>query len=242
MIPTLLLIITCLAIGAIVGGGIIYVLNDAGIVNKSISAINENRGRLSQAIKPYLRERSRLRKRRNRVRKDLRGLRKSITGIINEIEIMECVWEREDYHLISSKYVNASETIIFGRGEEWVYLYTFPTHENLAHAKHLQRFPMKLGMTTRENVVQRVQEQIVASTTAISERASLHLAFRVNNAGQMEQWMHQQLRKADRQLKESVGQEWFETSPDEIESLFRAYVLQHSSYLDPVVSDTGNEY
>ena len=78
MIPTLLLIITCLAIGAIVGGGIIYVLNDAGIVNKSISAINENRGRLSQAIKPYLRERSRLRKRRNRVRKDLRGLRKSI--------------------------------------------------------------------------------------------------------------------------------------------------------------------
>lgn len=232
---TLIVIIVCLLIGALFGVGVMIVLNDAGTIDKSLTRARSSLREISLILQNYISQRGQLRKQIKEAKKDIRDLQTSVLGLVNEIELLERCWTSEDILIQSTKYVNADEVMIFGRGSEWIYLYTFPTHENLAHERRQQRYPMKLGMTTRANVVERVEEQIRASTTAISERAILRLAFRVNDAMHIESWMHDKLIQAGHQYPDSVGTEWFNTNPVEVEQLFRSYVLQKSTQSDPVL-------
>ena len=48
--------------------------------------------------------------------------------------------------------------------------------------------------------------------------------------------MHRQLDKMGRKVENSIGVEWYNTNPSEVEQLFRAYVLEFSRSEHPVVS------
>lgn len=132
------------------------------------------------------------------------------------------------------------EAIVFGRGKEWVYLYTFPTHEQLAAERRMANYPMKLGMSTQDDVVTRVHQQVSGNSTAISERAIIRGVFRVNDSRDMERKMHEFLAKNGRKISESVGVEWFNTNPSEVQQLFRSYVLTRSRATHPVAKNTAS--
>jgi len=89
-------------------------------------------------------------------------------------------------------------------------------------------------MSTQESVVKRVHQQVASSSTAISERATLRLVFRVNNAREFEEWIHEKLTASGRKMPESVGVEWFQTNSVEIEQLFRSYILTESRVAKPL--------
>ena len=163
-------------------------------------------------------------------------LKQSIINHHAERAMIEQIFVTDCTPLKSTSRVHADEAIVYGRGSEWVYLYTFATQEELARERRQKNFPMKLGMSTQNNVVTRVDQQVSGNSTALSERAILRLVFRVNNSRDMESWMHRQLDKMGRKVENSIGVEWYNTNPSEVEQLFRAYVLQFSRSNHPVVS------
>ncbi|MCA9074116.1 MAG: GIY-YIG nuclease family protein [Planctomycetaceae bacterium] len=185
-------------------------------------------------LKTVMKERSELKRQLRTTQEEVEELRDSLLQLCDERDVMEAVWEEGDQELRSTKCVDAEEAAVFGRGSEWVYAYTFPAHEQLAFAKRLEHFPIKVGMSTQENVVHRVHQQVAGTSTAISERATLRLVFRVNEARQFEEWLHQKLSKAGRKASESVGVEWYRTNPTELERLFRSYVLTKTRASRPI--------
>ena len=218
---TLVGIFVCLIIGAGVGVGIVLILQAERVYTGA-----KNLHRLAQSIRGYRNERKKLLRELENLEADVADLNKSVMQIVNERDALEMAWYVDRESLQNTNRVVIEEAIVYGRGREWVYLYTFPTTEQLAHERRQKYFPMKLGMSTQENVVTRVHQQVSGNSTAIAERAVVRLVFRVNNAREVEQWMHEHLTRNGRQVPDSVGVEWFNTNPVEVEQLFRSYVLQ----------------
>ncbi len=181
---------------------------------------------LYESIRSYTQTKQELQGQIKILKSQIGELERSTMQLRDERRLIELAWQKSLGTLQSTSRVSVDEAMIFGRGEEWVYLYTFPAHEHLAQARQQKHFPMKLGMSTQSNVVDRVHQQVSGNSTAISERAIIRLVFRVNSSRALESWMHEFLKRNGRQLVGSVGVEWFNTNPIEIEQLFRSYVLQ----------------
>ena len=88
--------------------------------------------------------------------------------------------------LSSTSKVDVSSARSLGTGPEWVYAYSFPSQIGG------QRFPIKVGMTSRDDVVRRIDEQL--SSTGMHERARVLLLFRVSSAREVETMFHRQLK------------------------------------------------
>jgi hypothetical protein len=210
-----------LLIGFCSGIGVVFILQRERLITadkhlrKFVSSLNE-----------YFQKRSELQRQLASVKSEIRELEQSTMRMLRERDAMNLAWLEDETSLQSTNRVNVDETIVFGRGQEWVYLYTFPAHEQLAQARQQKLFPMKLGMSAQSNVVDRVHQQVSGNSTAISERAIVRLVFRVNSSRDVEAWMHEYLKRNGRQVSGSVGVEWFNTNPVEVEQLFRSYVLQ----------------
>jgi len=215
-------------VGLSAGVGIVFILQQ-----ERIFAAGNHLQRYAKSISDYIRERNELQSKIKIVKSDIHDLRQSLMQIKNERKVMELAWLKDESLLQSTKRVCVDEAIIFGRGREWVYLYTFPAHEQLAHHRQSKIFPMNLGMTTRANFVNRVDEQVAGNSTAISERAVVRLVFRVNFSREVEKWMHDYFKRNSRQVPGTVGVEWFNTIPLKFEQLFRSYVLQQIETIRP---------
>ncbi|MEZ5939898.1 MAG: GIY-YIG nuclease family protein [Planctomycetaceae bacterium] len=133
--------------------------------------------------------------------------------------------ERIQVKLVSSKYVDVSQANVIGGGAEWIYAYTFPHYEQLAAARNEAYYPIKVGMSTQDNVVDRINQQISSSSTAIAERAILRLVFRINDSRDFERYLHQKLTSLGRHKKDALGKEWFNTNQQELERLFADFLL-----------------
>ena len=116
--------------------------------------------------------------------------------------------------LSSTSKVDVSSARSLGTGPEWVYAYSFPSQIGG------QRFPIKVGMTSRDDVVRRIDEQL--SSTGMHERARVLLLFRVSSAREVETMFHRQLKKRGRHKNDAVGKEWFKTSPQELIKLYHS--------------------
>lgn len=182
--------------------------------------------KLRQSLNELLENRDNLRKQISCLKAEILELQQSTMRLQDERNAISVAWDENKLPLQNTSRVFVDEAITYGRGPEWVYLYTFPAHEQLAHAKNVKLYPMKLGMSTQANVVDRVHQQVSGNSTAISERAVIRLIFRVRSSRDVEMWMHNHLKRIGRQLEGSVGTEWFNTNPLEVEQLFRSYVLQ----------------
>lgn len=224
-----LLVVGGIGIGAGVGLVLIFDRPRVLIAKKSIVESID-------VLKETLRQKNELKTKLQEARKDVDEIKTSITQHSNEKQKIELLYSRQE-ELSSTNRVNADDAIVFGRGSEWVYLYTFETQESLALERKQKHYPMKLGMSTQQNVIDRIQQQVSGNSTALSERALLKLAFRVNTSSDMERWMHKQLAKKGRKVSDSIGVEWYHTNPGEVEQLFRAYVLQYSTISNQIITD-----
>lgn len=192
---------------------------------------------LSRDLAAYQKERRSLRRKIQAVETEIEQLNTSLIQLSAERDVLEVAWGQLDEPFADTKCVDTKETIVYGRGAEWVYAYTFPAHEHLAFERRNKNYPMKVGMSAQDNVVTRVHQQVAGSSTAISERAVLRLVFRVNDANDLEKWLHAKLTQAGRKVGESVGVEWYNTNQIELEQLFRSYVLTNSRVSSPVVGE-----
>ena len=222
-----LLIVGSVGIGAGIGLVLIFDRPRVLIAKKNIVASIDE-------LKKTLHEKSELQKQLHVAQSDVDEITKSITQHSNEKQKIELLYDRQE-ELVSTNRVNADDAIVYGRGCEWVYLYTFDTQESLPSERKQKHYPMKLGMSTQQNVIDRIQQQVSGNSTALSERALLKLAFRVNSSSHMERWMHKQLGKKGRKVSDSIGVEWYNTNPTEVEQLFRSYVLQFSTVSNKIV-------
>lgn len=228
--------LVCFLFGMVTAVGIILILQKERVFRGAKSL----RG-FTASINQYFCERGELQKERDALKSEVEKLhaeivelRQSTMQLAKECDVMEVAWSPTQFNLQSTKRVDANETIIYGRGREWVYLYTFPAHEQLAHERRQKHFPMKLGMSTQDDVVTRVDQQVSGNSTAISEMAVIRLVFRVNDSRDCESWMHEYLKRNGRQVSGSIGVEWFNTCAVEVEQLFRSYVMQKNRANVPV--------
>jgi hypothetical protein len=97
-----------------------------------------------------------------------------------------------------------------------VYLYFFENYRALALSRGDRLWPCKVGYTQGE-VEHRVRQQI---GTGHPERPIIALQEQVPNAD-FERAVHGILRAWGRQVLNAGGEEWFTTSPDEVEQLLQ---------------------
>ena len=119
----------------------------------------------------------------------------------------------------SRKGVESSEVITYGTGSKYVYCYSFPSTLKIAELTGSVRYNIKVGMASR-HPIGRIQEQISASKTAMSEPAVVLLVFQTDDCADLEKWMHKHLDRSP----EALGREWFVSNPEQLLTLFRRYV------------------
>ena len=102
------------------------------------------------------------------------------------------------------------DTVIL-EGGGWIYAFTFP--ELLTHGFPC---PIKVGMTAGD-VSARVEGQCRAS--ASFSQPQVLGQWRVARVGHMEKSIHNVLKQRGKWRETAPGAEWFNTSPDEVESI-----------------------
>lgn len=111
---------------------------------------------------------------------------------------------------------SADKTI--GQGENAVYVYYYDAYKTLAYAKGIDSWECKIGRTDREPL-QRVLGQ---AGTGYPEYPHIALIFFCNDSGILEAAIHSALKLRGKHIKDAPGNEWFFTSPAEVEALYMA--------------------
>lgn len=99
-----------------------------------------------------------------------------------------------------------------------VYAYYYETYREAASRTSRGRWPMKVGMTSRSPVSIRIGEQ---QGSSMPERPRIAFTHRTANPRALEQVLHGVLTTRNRRVKEAIGNEWFWTTPAELEEITR---------------------
>ena len=102
-----------------------------------------------------------------------------------------------------------------GSGSDSVYLYYYPTYRHFAESQGKTTWVCKIGRTER-GVDIRIKEQI----TGMPEKPVVSLAIRTDKPKVLENIIHNILDFYGKK-QDGSGNEWFITSPSEIENLYR---------------------
>ena len=112
-----------------------------------------------------------------------------------------------------------------GIGESSVYLYYYPTYRRDAQNNGRKTWPCKIGRSDRDPI-NRIYSQ---ASTALPEPPVIGLLLRTSLPSQWEHVLHYILALRGRIVEDAPGEEWFNTSPDEIVELI--------VYIDPALKD-----
>ena len=113
-------------------------------------------------------------------------------------------------------------TQIVGRGIDEVYAYTFRSCMEEATETGGGEYPMKIGYTSGlDGALQRINGQFPA---AIADDACVQFIGRCTEGRKVEGRIHKSIRDAGRKL-DAPGREWFLTTADEVEQLFREFTV-----------------
>ena len=112
---------------------------------------------------------------------------------------------------------------IIGTGAECVYVYYNPNDHELAKVKNLKKWECKIGRCASENPIPRILEQGVK--TALSRLPEIGLIIRTDDSSLLEKALHASLDFIEEDYFDSVGNEWFITSPEHIEKWYEAYTI-----------------
>jgi T5orf172 domain len=107
-----------------------------------------------------------------------------------------------------------------GEGAEAVYLYFNPNDRELAGLKGKDVWECKVGKTTGD-VCSRILAQV--GKTALSRQPIVGLKIRCNDCSALEKALHASFRIVDCEIEESLGMEWFHTSPVRVKEWYQAY-------------------
>lgn len=110
--------------------------------------------------------------------------------------------------------LNAEETI--GSGRNSVYLYYDQQKRDSAESKGENVWECKIGETIRE-LYTRIDEQ--AGTAVPAERLKLGLHIKTDKSEKMERIIHDILKVRGKHIEETLGREWFLTSPSEVKEI-----------------------
>lgn len=101
---------------------------------------------------------------------------------------------------------------LYGEGTHAIYLYYFQSYRKSAERDGYTSWPCKIGRTDRDPKI-RILSQ---SSTALPEKPYIEFIIRTDDSSLLETMIHSVLKIRGKQIKESPGTEWFDTSPDEV--------------------------
>ncbi len=127
----------------------------------------------------------------------------------------------QDNESVDDESVNAEEANLdsertVGSGKQSVYLYYFPAYQCLAELLDEEAWPCKIGKT-RYDVVNRISSQ---TRTALPEYPKVGLIIKTDELSLMENTIQNILRLQGKQKQDAPGNEWFITSPSEVERVY----------------------
>jgi len=122
----------------------------------------------------------------------------------------------DDSESLASEPVYTIERTL-GEGSETVYAYYYPSYRELAELREEPDWPIKIGRTSSD-LESRITSQV--ATTGVPEVPTIALVIRTDHSRWLEQYLHGALGLRRKHLVEAGGQEWFLTSPNEIEELY----------------------
>lgn len=112
------------------------------------------------------------------------------------------------------------ETI--GSGAETVYLYYDSAYQELAELKNIDYWACKIGMTAGTSLKKRLLEQGIK--TAFHKLPKVGLVIKSDDAMSVEKSLHKALDLAGCRIEDSLGAEWFYTSPKRIKDWYTDYM------------------
>ena len=112
--------------------------------------------------------------------------------------------------------VDASQANYIGSGNQFVYLYYFPTYRLYTKLTGSTDWPCNIGRT-RGDVKDRVSQQIGEQ---LPEKPKIALIIRTDDCEALEKKIHEKLKREN--LEDAVGTEWFLTNPAEVKRIFES--------------------
>lgn len=105
----------------------------------------------------------------------------------------------------------------YGYGANILYCYYFPTYKKLADLQNNNTWPCKIGRTDGDP-----RSRILGqSTTAMPEYPKIPFIVNSNDAITLENMIHTTLTLKKKKITVSPGNEWFNTSPEEVLNLIK---------------------
>lgn len=106
---------------------------------------------------------------------------------------------------------------VIGEGSGEVYVYTYPGYEELAKLKKERFYRCKIGMTS----VGHERRLSSGNRTEEPEYKKILLLIKTDAPQELEKLLHATLRVLRQQANDAPGKEWFITSAEQIETLYR---------------------
>ena len=119
---------------------------------------------------------------------------------------------------VDSDHDNLEPEKIIGSGKESVYLYYYPAYKRLAEFQSEAVWACKIGKS-RNDPIGRISSQ---TRTALPECPKVGLIIKTNELNLMEKTIQNILRLRGKQKQDAPGNEWFITSPSEVETVYES--------------------
>ncbi len=157
-------------------------------------------------------------------------IRVRIRSALRNLEHKGCATKKEPYiwciHEIDIHRDEQTYPKTLGVGSQEVYLYYYPTYkENVIRKKmnHVWEiyqseilWECKIGETHDQDTETRVKQQMGGHP----EKPIIALIIKTNDSKRLEKMIHDILKFRNRQIPDAQGDEWFITSPDEVEYIY----------------------
>lgn len=110
--------------------------------------------------------------------------------------------------------------IVLGEGKSAVYLYYYDSYKEKAKLSGKDVWECKIGRSETDPL-QRVFSQ---AGTSFPEMPHIAIVMKCNNSNHLENAIHSILKTRNQWLESAPGTEWFLTSPDEIELIYKMII------------------
>lgn len=144
-------------------------------------------------------------------------------GLINQgYGTWKLNYKKEDVEIVKVESKNESKNIEYSADEEVgvgdcaIYVYFYDIYKKFAEINNTKFFECKIGRTDRDPI-HRIFNQ---SGTCYPEKPHIALIIHCDNSKSLEAAIHSTLRYKGREVKGSLGKEWFMTSPEEIKEIY----------------------
>ena len=122
----------------------------------------------------------------------------------------------QDDDSVNSERDNLVPKRTIGSGKQSVYLYYYPAYQILAGLQDEEVWACKIGRS-RSGAISRIRSQ---TRTALPEFPKVGLIIKTDESGLMEKAIQYILRLQGKQKQDAPGNEWFITSPSEVEQVY----------------------